>query len=608
MKKLALIILLGLGLVPYLYQIPMLETIKLRTFDNFIKEQEPSGNFTILNITEEDLEAEGGWPLPRRRLAEIHIELINKGAIGVGWVISFPQPDRLGGDEAFAEAMQYGGIMAMFENDNGIYPPTVGTVLLGDDIGGMMINGVVANKPILKYLNSYQQPQGIATAPTDIDSILRRIPLLYRTPDGFVPSFGTEVLKQLAGADTYIIKTNELGIEEITVQGIPPVRTDSMGRGWISWVNTKETTLAEMDVEGTFVFIGVTAKGVMPRIGIPNNKFLEPHKIQASLSESMLISNSPYIPQWSITAEVLISLLTIVFVWAFITYANVYAGVILASFILLASGYAGISMIGRGILLDFTWPMIMQFLTGTTAFYMRFQEQWKLRKQIKGQFGTYLSPDMVDILVKNPDMMVLGGERKHMTFLFTDIVGFTPISEKYMKEDNPEGLVELINMFLDRMTKIILANGGTIDKYMGDCIMAFWNAPIHCEDHQKKAVKSAIEIQYLCEELNREFPNLPPIRFGTGINTGVCIVGNMGSESRFDYSVVGDAVNLSARLEVATRKYDTPILISEATYKGLDGVFELKMLDEITVKGKEIPVKIYAPLFKGEVKRLLPSP
>ena len=182
--------------------------------------------------------------------------------------------------------------------------------------------------------------------------------------------------------------------------------------------------------------------------------------------------------------------------------------------------------------------------------------------------------------------MKLGGDRKEMTFLFADIVGFTPISEKYMQKDDPEGLVELINMFLDRLTKIILKNGGTVDKYMGDCIMAFWNAPLPCENHAEMAVKTAMEMELVCEELNAELKeqglDLPLVKIGTGVNTGPCIVGNMGSESRFDYSVVGDAVNLGARLEVQTREYDTPILLSEYTYMQTEGI-SCDKLDEIKV-------------------------
>jgi adenylate cyclase len=218
---------------------------------------------------------------------------------------------------------------------------------------------------------------------------------------------------------------------------------------------------------------------------------------------------------------------------------------------------------------------------------------------IKGQFGTYLSPDMVDILVKDPSLMKLGGDRKEMTFLFMDICGFTPISEHYKNNDDPEGLVNLINEYLNEMTKIILKNGGTIDKYMGDCIMAFWNAPLPCENHAEMAVLSAMEIEEKTNELKELYSErgLPDINVGTGINTGDCIVGNMGSETRFDYSVIGDAVNLAARLEATAARgeyIDHKTIISSFTKERLVNI-ETEVIGEIRVKGKDDLITIYKP-------------
>ena len=333
---------------------------------------------------------------------------------------------------------------------------------------------------------------------------------------------------------------------------------------------------------------------------------MEPHKIQAALAESILIEDSPYIPDWSLAAEILIFSISVALTWLVLSYFGITYGIILALLTMLLTAYTGYALIQSGLLIDVTWTLISQFITGAVIFYMRFREQWKLREQIKGQFGTYISPDMVDMIVKDPSLMKLGGDRREMTFMFADIVGFTPISESYMKNDDPEGLVELINMFLDSMTKVVLKNGGTIDKYMGDCIMAFWNAPLPCENHAEMGVKTAIEIELLTEQLNAQLKldglDLPPVVIGTGINTGTCIVGNMGSELRFDYSVVGDAVNLGARLEVQTRTYDTPILISEYTYNKANTA--CKRIDEIKVKGKDVPVIIYAPFVNDEIRKL----
>ena len=203
MKKYTGILVTTILLLPLLFQITPLEILKLKTFDAFIPKQEPTGNFIILDITEEDIAQEGGWPLPRERLAEIHIELLKAGSLGIGWVLSFPQPDRMGGDEAFANALNYGPtVMSMFENDNGSYPPTTGTVILGEDTGGGFIaRGVVENIDILKQYSA----QGIASAPIDVDGLVRQIPLLLRTDDGFASSFSLEVLQQLVQQDTFII-------------------------------------------------------------------------------------------------------------------------------------------------------------------------------------------------------------------------------------------------------------------------------------------------------------------------------------------------------------------------------------------------------------------
>ena len=254
-------------------------------------------------------------------------------------------------------------------------------------------------------------------------------------------------------------------------------------------------------------------------------------------------------------------------------------------------------------LFDLTFPVCASLLVFSHTSFNNFYIQFKLRQQIKKQFGTYLSPDMVNMLQKNPDLLKLGGERRDMTFLFADIVGFTPISEAYMKNDDPEGLVDLINLFLDKMTKVILKNGGTVDKYMGDCIMAFWNAPLPCENHAEMAVKTSIECAVETEALKQSFMDkgLPEINIGSGVNTGTCIVGNMGSDSRFDYSVIGDAVNLAARLEAATRNYQKDsggivnTIFSSYTMEQLPEDLKGVELDKIKVKGKEELVTIYKP-------------
>ena len=386
-RFLPLILILSL---PLLFELKPYEILKLKTFDSLIPKQLPSGYFTVLNITDDDINREGGYPLSRQRLSEINAQVIKKGAIGVGWVVTFPNKGRLSvnGDQAFANSLaQIPSVLAMFENDKGIYPNTTGTVILGNDVGGTLATGVTQNIPVLAESTN----QGIAVARPEIDSLVRRLPLLLRTPDGWVPAFGTEVLKILAGADTYVIKTNDNGLEEIRVKGLPPVPVDSLGRKWISFVNTPQTNLAEMNVKDRFVFIGFTAKGIMPQLGTPVG-YLEPHFIQAALAESILIENSPYIPDWSLALEILIFSITTIMAWYLINIFGITLGISFTSLLFLLTAGTGYYLIQKGLLIDVTWTLISQFIVASTAFYLRFREQYKLRQQIKAQFGKYLDP------------------------------------------------------------------------------------------------------------------------------------------------------------------------------------------------------------------------
>ena len=579
MKRLLLPILILLSL-PLIFQSTPTEILKLKIFDAFVTTPEPSGNFVILNITEEDVANEGGWPLPRRTLAQIQVDLINQGAIGVGWVISFPQADRMGGDETFATTLGYApSVLAMFETPNGKYPKTTGTVIKGDNPGGMLTQGVVQNIQILQDKSS----QGIATAPTDIDNLVRRIPLLLKTPDGYVPAFGTEVLKALTGARTYIITTNDNGIQEISVRGIPPVKTDSLGRKWISWVDTPETNLKEMNVAGKFVFVGVTANGIMPQVATPSG-LLEPHKIQAALSESILIENSPIIPDFALALEILIFGIFVTLTWLVINYLGITKGVSIAVILLLTTAFSGVFSIQKGYLIDFSWTFVSQFITAAIAFYINFRKQFKLRQQIKKQFEHYLDPRQVKQLQKNPDLLKLGGEKRICTFLFTDVRGFTNLSEKL----KPEEVTDIMNKVLTVQVTCIQAHGGMVDKFIGDACMAIFNAPLDLDEHEQRAVACARDMRTAIRMLQKELPE--PIAIGIGVNTGEAIIGNMGSDTRFDYSAIGDAVNTAARLESATKEAGVDLLIGESTRKKVP---EATFCKKMYVKGKKKALKVY---------------
>jgi len=585
-NKLLLPILIILSL-PLVFQSTPTEILKLKIFDTFVQTPEPSPYFTILNITEEDIEREGGYPLPRKRLAEIQIDLINSGAIGVGWVISFPQADRLGGDEVFAESLNYiPSVLATFENDNNIFPETTGTVILGEDIGGYYSRGVVKNISLLT--EGQYVFEGVSSAPTDIDNLVRRLPLLMRTPEGWIPAFGTQVLKTLVGAETYIIKTNFNGLEEIRVKGLPTVPVDSLGRKWISWVNTPQTTLQEMNVQGKFVFIGITASGVMPQVATPVG-LLEPHKIQAALSESILIEKSPYIPDYSLSVEIVSLVLSVSLIWAIINYFGITWGVLFSLLILSFTGLLGVYLIRLGVLIDFSWTFISQVLTSTVAFYVNYRKQYVLRQQIKKQFEHYLDPRQVKKLQNNPELLKLGGEKRYATFLFTDVRGFTSLSESV----EPEQVTYIMNKALTAQQSAVQKYEGMVDKYIGDAMMAIFNAPIDLKNHEDKAIECALEIQKNMVILNKELvaEGLPSIAIGIGINSGEAIIGNMGSDQRFDYTAIGDSVNTAARFESSTKEVGQDLIIGQNTKQ--KSKFKLKLLKPIKVKGKAKALKIY---------------
>jgi adenylate cyclase len=569
-------LLLGLLTLPLLFNVTPLEVMRLKTFDAFVETPEPSGNFVILNITEKDVQERGGYPFPRQDLAEIHRQLINEGALGVGWVILFPQPDRFGGDYIFKQMLSYApSVLAMPEFDNGEYPKTHGTVILGPDVDLPKAKGFLQNIPELQEVSA----QGAVSAPVDVDNLIRRIPLLQQTPDGWVASFGTEVLKTLVDAKTYQIKTNENGIEQIRIRGLNPIPTDSLGRKWISWVDTPQTTLSEMNVAGKFVFVGVTAEGVMPTLATPNG-LLEPHKIQAALAESILI-NSPFIPDYRLFVELLILCISGLLIAFLINRFGITMGLVSAGTLMFSICLLGYYFILRGFLIDVTWSMTSMTLIALQQFYLNFRTQYKLRQQIKKQFEHYLDPRQVKKLQDNPESLKLGGERKYCSFLFTDVRGFTSLSERL----EPEEVTEIMNKALTIQANAVKKYGGMVDKYIGDAMMAIFNAPLDLDMHEDRAILTAIEIKKQMAEANLD------IDIGIGINSGDAVIGNMGSDTRFDYTAIGDAVNLAARMESSCKEVGEDIVIAENTALQTD--MKLVKLKPIKVKGKSKAIKIY---------------
>ena len=586
----------------------IVEQTRLNSFDQYIKSlPDKESDVVLLSFGEETLAKYGQYPFPRHTYAQLISDLRNANAGMIAFTIMFPEADRFGGDEVFISWVNNNGIiLAQDASSRGRSDtaPYVGTATLGEGDAYDFVpkySGLVTN---IKELEDAAWGVGLINAGKEVDNITRRIPLLSQINGQLYPSMPLEIIRVLQDKKSYSLKADVDGIKNVMIPPYDPIKTDYNSS---IWLNTNYTHVEyeygkdELpNLQGQNIIVGLTASGLASQIPTPQGLFSS-HQLQASALQTVMDGSSISRPQWADLLELGLTLIGSLVIVIGIYYFSVAIGAVLSALTVLGySSYVWYVWTSTGILLDLTYPIIVYILSFSLAAFNNFYIQFKLRQQIKGQFSTYLSPDMVNMLVKDPSLMKLGGDRKEMTFLFMDICGFTPISEHYKNNDDPEGLVELVNEFLDAMTNIILENGGTIDKYMGDCIMAFWNAPLPCENHAEMAVKSAIEIEEKTNELKRiyEERGLPDINVGTGINTGTCIVGNMGSKSRFDYSVIGDAVNLAARLEATAARHeyiDYKTIISSHTMKLLPEGYVSHDIGTIKVKGKEEEITIYSP-------------
>ena len=587
------------------YDPAIVEQVRLNTFDQYIKTlpKEKSNDIVLVNIGEKSLGKIGQFPWPRQEYAQMISDLRTINAGYIGFTIMFPEPDRFGGDDIFAQYMQDNGIILSQDADNNgrdDSAPYVGHALFGTSDPLDFIykyDGLVAN---IEHLEQEAWGIGLINASPEVDNITRRIPLMTNVKDEIYPSFALELTRLNMDQLSYTIKSNEAGIESVVVRPFE-IPTDSDGSIWLKWNTEFEEIEYERlmpgydNLEGKTIIVGVSASGLGAQIPTPGG-LMNPNQLQAVALQTILSDNPISRPQWADSIEILVSGILALLLIVLVYRAPIWASGL--GFVVLCVGQVGLTFYIWNkfyILLDLSYSLILYIISFASTSFNNFYKQFVLRQQIKKQFETYLDPRQVALLQKDPSRLKLGGERKEMTFLFMDIVGFTPISEHYKNNNDPEGLVLIINNYLDRMTKIILKNGGTIDKYMGDCIMAFWNAPLDCKDHADKAIETGIEILGAADELIKELEEqgLPRIDVGIGINTGDCIVGNMGSETRFDYSVIGDAVNLGARLEGQTRNYDGVRMLLGPTTAKQSQRKTLNRVDRIKVKGKEEEVEIF---------------
>ena len=587
-KLLSIVIALGI----FIWNPYPLQIAELKTYDWLIMNTEEEWNQQILivDLDENFINEYGGWPLPR----SVYGDLITTTNAIPGITVLMPNKDIRGEDydTYFSFRMSYKPtVLATAASTQVTSTGThVGTAQLGEDPLPWLYQypGILQPTPSLAVS---AEGKGVVTSSPELDGVTRRVPLVVNSQGKLYPSFALELLRVAIQDPSYQLKTGEEGIEWIRVPNYPLMNTDANGRIFLNW-NTKfykqtGSEFVNKPIEAPFVIVGTTAEGVTNPVPTPAGPKY-PHEIQANILHNLIQGTAPSSPSWALAVEYTVAIL------AFLTLAfasrSIWLSVPTLALFTVGSSYGAWYAYESSYLIDASGIVILSILFWAYHSFLSFLSEYRQKLRIKQQFGTYVSPDLVKKLQKDPSLLRLGGSTEQLTFLFSDIRGFTPISEKYQK--NPQGLTSLINRFLDNQTKIILKHGGTIDKYMGDCIMAFWGAPLPDEKHKENATAALVEMRSALEELNERLreEGLDTINTGAGINSGLCVVGNFGSSNRFDYSVLGDSVNLAARLESSCKQYDVDNVISE--YSLVDG-YDYDYLDEVTVKGKSEPVKIY---------------
>ena len=648
-RGLALLLLLGLTALRLADPI-LLQELRVRVFDFFqvLHPREATDRpVVIVDIDEKSLNSIGQWPWPRTRIADIITRLTQMGALVVAFDVVFAEPDRMSpsiaadtfrdlddatrtklrslpsNDAMLADAFRKSrvvvgesGLPFAAPEPGGAQPP-IGIATMGGDARPFLLNfpGLLRNVPVLEQAAS---GRGLFTIRPERDGIIRRVPVVMQAQGAIMPSLTLEMLRVASGSNTVLIRSDHAGVQSAAVPGFV-IPTDRNGQLWIHFApHDKARYVSAIDVlEGRvpadrvarrLVLIGTSAVGLLDSKTTPVDPLMPGVEVHAQVLENILTNSVLSSPNYAIGVELCAALLLgFVIIWLAPTLNPLLLLLVGATIIAISMGASWYFYVQNRLLFDFTYPLLSSVLVYLTLVFSNYISEEAQRRRIRSAFGQYLSPALVEQLAKSPDKLVLGGEDREMSILFSDVRGFTTISELY--KDDPQGLTSLMNSFLTPLTNAIIEHKGTIDKYMGDAVMAFWNAPLNDADHEINACEAALEMLRRVDMLNSQREQQAkesgqrfiPIKVGVGINTGRCVVGNMGSDLRFNYSVLGDSVNLASRLEGQSKNYGLPIIVGSRTASAVGHKFAVLELDCITVKGKTEPESVYTVLGRSDV-------
>jgi len=650
----AVCIMLLLALVPLrVVDPPPLQELRLRTFDLFQvlrPRQQTVRPVVIVDIDEASLKEIGQWPWPRTLVADLVTRIKEAGAVAIGFDIVFAEPDRMSprvaaasfrglddatrekldslpsNDEVLADAVKNAHVVVGQAGSATPQPRTqeelalqTGFAIIGTDPTPFLVSfpGLLRN---LLPIEQAAAGRGLFSINPERDGIIRRVPMIMEAQGALAPALTMEMLRVVSHAGAIQVHAGDAGVQSVLVPGLV-VPTDRNGQVWVHfnkhdparYVSAKDVLqgrLAPDRLRGRLVLIGTSAIGLLDVKTTPVEAAMPGVEVHAEILESVLTKSPLSYPEYAIGAEIILAVglgLAIV-----VAAPLLSPTVVVAVGALLIGGLLGLSwylFVAHSLLIDFTYPLISSWLIYLVLTFVNYFREQKQRQQIRSAFGYYLSPHMVEQLARSPEKLVLGGEERRMTILFSDVRGFTTISEHY--KDDPQGLTHLMNRFLTPLTNAIIERKGTIDKYIGDAIMAFWNAPVDDHDQEANACDAALEMQARAAALNAELKReadadggaYMPLRIGIGLNTGPCVVGNMGSDFRFNYSVLGDTVNVASRLEARTKDYRLPLVIGSRTAERAKEKFATMEIDLIQVKGKKQPEAVFTVLGGTEVEQ-----
>jgi len=631
---------------------PPVEELRLRCFDLFQAIQPRRDGLrpvVIVDIDEASLRTYGQWPWPRTLVADLVSRLNELRIAAIGFDVVFSELDRLSpteamkyfpdldpelrarllelpsNDDVLAKAISHGKVVlgqAGTKSATVATPaafPETGVAILGPDPRSHLITfpGLLRNVPQLERAAA---GRGLFTIATERDGMIRRVPLIMAAQENIEPALAVDLLSVSLGVGSILIRSDSAGVRNIAV-GSLDLPTDENGRVWIHfaphdigrYISAKDVLQGNASPErfsGKLALIGTSAIGLLDIKTTPVHPAMPGVEVHAQLIEAALTNSLLNAPASAIVFERMASTLTGLLLIVLASIVSAPGLFLIAA--LIATSFATGSWVLYGkyqMLLDPTFPLIIIFsVYAGLALVGYFREQFE-RQRIRSAFSQYLSPSLVQELANFPERLVLGGEIRNMTIIFSDVRGFTAISEALGQD--PTGLTLLMNRLLTPLTNAIVAHNGTVDKYIGDAVMAFWNAPLENANPESDACYAALDMMKAVSALNREREQessangerFLPIRIGIGINSGACIVGNMGSTLRFQYTAMGDTVNLASRLEGQSAFYGVSMLIGARTADVVSGEFALLEVDRIRVKGKQVAETTFTILGGPEVAK-----